>query len=115
MKFEQPKRSLSIELNNLKVSLRCANRSQANPKANANHAESKLEVSERVTSNLFDEKKEINQQIDEETSKAESLQAELLEASKTNILLKQKLDEHAIANKRFQESLNQNCSDIGPE
>ena len=38
---KQQTRSLSIELNILKVSLRCANRSRANAKVNANPAESK--------------------------------------------------------------------------
>ena len=103
--FEQQNKNLLIELNNLKVSLRCANRSRANAKVNADRAESKLEISERVTSDLFEENKEVKQQLEEATSKAESLQSELLEANRTNILLKQKLDEYDLANKRFQESL----------
>ena len=103
--FEQPNRSLLAELSNLKVSLNCANRSRANAKINADRAESKLEISERVTSVLFEENKEVKQQPEEATSKAESLQSELLESNKTNILLKQKLDEYDLANKRFNESL----------
>ena len=90
--FEQQNKSLLIELNNLKVSLNCANRSRANAKINADRAEPKLEISERVTSDLFEENKEVKQQLDEATSKAESLQSELLESNKTNILLKKKLD-----------------------
>ena len=100
------------ELNNLKVSLNCANRSRANAKINADRAESKLEISERVTSDLFEENKEVKQQLEEVTSKAESLQSELLEANKTNILLKKKLDDYDLANKRFQESLNKKATQI---
>ena len=103
--FEQQNRNLLAELNNLKVSLNCANRSRANAKINADRAESKLEISERVTSDLFEENKEVKKQLEEATSKAESLQSELLEANRTNILLKQKLDEYDPASKRFQESL----------
>ena len=110
--FEQQNKSLLIELNNLKVSLNCANRSRANAKINATRAESKLEISERVTSDLFEENKEVKQQLEEVTSKAESLQSELLEANKTNILLKKKLDDYDLANKRFQESLNKKATQI---
>ena len=109
--FEQQNKNLLMELNNLKVSLNCANRSRANAKINADRAESKLEISERVTSDLFEENKEVKQQLEEVTSKAESLQSELLESNKTNILLKKKLDEYDLANKRFQESLKKGCSD----
>ena len=93
-----------MELSNLKSSLNFANRSRANAKINADRAESKLEISEGVTSDLFEENKEVKQQL-EVTAKAESLQCELLESNKTNILLKKKLDEYDLANKRFQESL----------
>ena len=110
--FEQQNKNLLIELNNLKVSLRCANRSRANAKINADRAESKLEISERVTSDLFEENKEVRQQLEGVTSKAESLQSELLESNKTNILLKKKLDEYDLANKRFQESLNKKAAQI---
>ena len=110
--FEQQNKNLLIELNNLKVSLRCANRSRANAKINADRAESKLEISERVTSDLFEENKEVKQQLEEVTSKAKSLQSELLESNKTNILLKKKLDEYDLANKRFQESLNKKTVQI---
>ena len=110
--FEQQNKNLLIELTNLKVSLRCANRSTANAKINADRAESKLEVSERVTSDLFEENKEVKQQLEEATSKAESLQSELLEANKTNILLKQKLDEYDFAKKRFHESLTKKTNQI---
>ena len=110
--FEQQNKNLLIELNNLKVSLRCANRSRANAKINADRAESKLEFSERVTADLFEENKEVKQQLEEVTSKAESLQSELLEANKTNILLKKKLDDYDLANKRFQESLNKKATQI---
>ena len=110
--FEQQNKNLLIELNNLKVSLRCANRSRANAKINADRAESKLEISERVTADLFEENKEVKQQLEEVTSKAESLQSELLEANKTNIPLKKKLDDYDLANKRFQESLNKKANQI---
>ena len=110
--FEQQNKSLLVELNNLKVSLKCANRSRTNAKINADCAESKLEISERVTSDLFEENKEVKQQLEEVTSKAESLQSELLESNKTNILLKKKLDEYDLANKRFQESLNKKAAQI---
>ena len=110
--FEQQNKNLLIELKNLKVSLRCANRSRANAKINADRAESKLEISERVTSDLFEENKEVRQQLEEVTSKAESLQSELLESNKTNILLKKKLDKYDLANKRLQESLNKKAAQI---
>ena len=110
--FEQQNRNLFRELSNLKVSLNCANRSRANAKINADRAESKLEISERVTSDLFEENKEVKQQVEEVTSKAESLQSELLESNKTNILLKKKLDEYDLANKRFQVSLNKKTAQI---
>ena len=101
-----------IELNKLKISLNCANRSRANAEANADRAESKLEISERVSSDLFKENKEVKQQLEEATSKAESLQSKLLEANKINILLKQKLDEYDLAKKRFQESLTKKTNQI---
>ena len=110
--FEQQNRNLLMELSNLKVSLNCANRSRANAKTNADRAESKLEISERVTSDLFEENEEVKQQLEEVTSKAEILQSELLESNKTNILLKKKLDEYDLANKRFQESLNNKAAQI---
>ena len=96
----------------MKVSLKCAKRSRANAKINADRAESKLENSERVTSDLFEENKEVKQQLDEATSKAESLQSELLESNKINILLKKNLDEYDLANKLFQESLNKKVAQI---
>ena len=79
--FEQQYKNLSTELRNLKASLNCANRSRANAKINADRAESKLEISERFTSDLFDENKELKQQLEEVTSKAESLRSELLESN----------------------------------
>ena len=96
----------------MKISLKCANRSRANAKINADRAESKLEISERVTSDLFEENKEVKQQLVEVTSKAESLQSELFESHKTNILLEKKLDEYDPANKRFQESSNKKAAQI---
>ena len=45
-------------------------------------------------------------------SKADSLQSELLESIMTNFLLKQKLDEYDLANKRFQESLSKKTAQI---
>ena len=110
--FEQQNKNLLAELSNLKFSLNCANRSRANAKINADHAECKIENSERVTSDLFEENNEVKQQLDEATSKAKSLQFELLESNKTNILLKQKLDESDLANKRLQESLNKKATQI---
>ena len=101
-----------MELSNLKASLNCANRSRANAKINADRVESKLEISEKVTSDLFEENKEVKQQLEEATSKAESLQSELLEANKKYILLKQKLDEYDLTNKRFQESLTKKTTQI---
>ena len=110
--FEQPNKNLLMELSNLKASLNCGNRSRANAKINADRAESKLEISERVTSDWFEENKEVKQQLEEVASKTESLQSELLESNKTNILLKKKLDEYNLANKRFQESLNKKAAQI---
>ena len=100
-----------IELKKLKVSLNCVSRSRANAKINTDRAESKLEFSERVSSSFFEEKKEVKQQLDEATSKAECF-SELLESNKTIILLNQKLDEYDLANKRFQESLNKKTAQI---
>ena len=110
--FEQQNRNLLMELSNLKASLNCANRSRANAKINADRAEPKLEICERVTSDLFEENKEVKQQLEQVTSKAESLQSELLESNKTNTLLEKKLDEYDLANKRFQESLNKKAAQI---
>ena len=110
--FEQQNKNQLAELSNLKVSLKCAKGSPANDESNADRAESKLEISERVTSDLFEENKEVKQQLEEATSKAESLQSELLQANETNILLKQKLDEYDLANKRFQESLIKETTQI---
>ena len=110
--FEQQNRNLLMELSNLKVSLNCANRSRANAKNNADRAESKLEISERVTSDLFEANKVVKQQLDEATSKAESLQSELLESNRTNILLEQKLDDYDLANKRFQDFLRKKTAQI---
>ena len=110
--IEQQNRNLLMELSNLKASLNCANRSRANAKINADRAESKLEISERVTSDFFEQNKEVKQQLEEVTSKAESLESDLLESNKTNILLKKKLDEYDLANKRFQESLNKKAAQI---
>ena len=94
----------------MEVSLKCANRSRANAKINADRADSKLEVSERVTSGLFEENKVVKHQLEEVTSKAESLQSELIESNKTNLLMKKKLDEYDLANKRFQESSNKKAA-----
>ena len=85
--------------------MRCSNRSRANAKLDADRAESKLEVSERVTSDLFEENIEVEQQLEEATSKAESLQSQVLEANKIKILPQQKLDEYDLANRRFLKSL----------
>ena len=100
------------ELSSLKVYLNCANRSRANAKINAVRAESKLEVFERVTFDLFEENKEVKQELEEVSSRAESLQSELLEANKTNILLKVKLNEYGLASKRFQESLTKKTNQV---
>ena len=64
-----------------------------------------LEISEKVTSDLFDVNRELKKQI-EETSKAESLQKELLESNEMKILLKGKLDAFDVVNKQFQEILD---------
>ena len=76
--FEQQNKTLLAELNNSKVSLNCANRLRANAKINADRAESRLKISERVTSDLFEENKEFKQQLEEAASKAESFQSELI-------------------------------------
>ena len=110
--FEQQIKSLLQALNSLKVSFRCANRWRVNAKFDADRAESKFEISERVTSDLFEENKKVKRQLDEVTSKAECLQSELLETNKTNIFLKQKIDEQDLANKRFQLSLNNKATQI---
>ena len=73
---EQQNKKPLTELSKLKVSLTCPNRSRANAKINADPVESELEISERETSDLFEENKEVKQQFDEATSKSESLQSE---------------------------------------
>ena len=85
--FEQQNKNFVIDVNNWKVSLRCANRSRARAKPNADRAESKLEISEKVTSDLFEENKEAKQQLEEAISKAETLQYQLLEAIKRTFCL----------------------------
>ena len=89
----------------MKDALRSANRSRGTAKENANRAESKLEISEKVFSDLFDEKRELKTPNDEATSKAESLQTKLLESNKTKNLVKRNLDSFDIADKRFKEIL----------
>ena len=96
----------------MKVSLKCANRLRAKAKKNADCAEFKLEVSERVTSDSIEENKQVKQYLEESTSKAESLQSELLDANKANILLQQNLDEYDLANKRFQVFLTKKTNQI---
>ena len=102
--FEQQNTNLLNALNSLKVSFRCANRSRANAKANAHRAESKLDILKKLTSDLFEDNKEVEQELEEATSKAESLQIELLEVKNAINLLTKKLDDYDLANKSFQES-----------
>ena len=61
---------------------------------------------------MFEENKEVNQQLEQATSKAESVQSEPLEANKIKILPKQKLLEYDLANKRFQKSLTKKTNQI---
>ena len=103
--LEQQNKILFLELNNRKLFLRCANRSRVHAELNAGQAVSKLEISACVTSDLFAEKKEVKEQLDEATTNSVSLQSELLESIKTNNLFKQKLDKDDIDNEYFQESL----------
>ena len=110
--FEQQNENLVIELNNFKVSLRCANTSRANAKANADCAKPKLEISEKVSPDLFEENKEVQQELMEATTKAEPLQSEMIEANKMTILLKQKMDESDLVKKSFQESSTKKTSQI---
>ena len=67
--FEQQNKALLQELNYLKLSFRCANQSRTNAKFNADSAESELELSDCLSSDIFEENKEIKQQLDEVTSK----------------------------------------------
>ena len=55
--LEQQNKNVRIEFTKMKVSVRCANRSWANAKTNADRAESKLEFSQKVNSDLFGENK----------------------------------------------------------
>ena len=66
--FKQQNKNLLTELSNLKESLNCGKRPRANAKTNADRAEFKLEISEKVTFDLFEENKEEKQQLDEATS-----------------------------------------------
>ena len=52
--FQQQNRSLNIELANLKNALCSSNQSRAMAKEKANRAEFELEISEKVSSDLFD-------------------------------------------------------------
>ena len=88
-----------------KILLRCAKRSRANAKAKADRAECKTEISEKVTSDMFDENKEVKQHFEEATSKAESLQPELREINKTSSFLQVNLVDYEVANTSFQEPL----------
>ena len=90
--FEQQNRNLLNEPNQLKVSLRYANRSRANAKANADRAESKVEFSEIVTSDLFEENKEVKQQLE-----LAIYNVSPLEANKTNVSLQKNLDDYDLA------------------
>ena len=110
--FEQQNKALLRELIILKVSLRCANRSETNDKLDADRAASKLKISEPVTFDIFEEIREVKKQFDEATSRAESHQSELPASNRTNIVLKQKFDEYDRAYKRFQESLNKNSTQM---
>ena len=99
--FEQQNKILLTELNFLKVSLRCLNISGANVKVNTDRAEVNLEISDTVTSDLFEENTNIRQQLPEATYRAASLQSEILESNKMNFLPKQKLDDYDLSNRRF--------------
>ena len=92
--------------------MRRANRSRWNAKLNADTTNPKLEIWDLVTSELFEEIKEVKQQLDETNTKAKSLQPELLEPNKTTIFLKQWLEEYDIANKRFHKSLNKKTTQM---
>ena len=70
---EQQNKDLLTKLNSLKVSLRCASLSWANAKFDADRAESKMEISKGVTSDLFEMNNEEKQQLGEATSKGETL------------------------------------------
>ena len=73
-------------MSNPNVSLNCANRFQENAKVNADLDESKVEISETVTSELFEESKEIKHQLNAATTKAASFRSKLLEIIKTNTI-----------------------------
>ena len=70
-----------------------------------------MEISQKVTSDLFEENREIKHKLDEATTKAESLQSKR-EGNKTNILLNEKLNTYDIATRRFQEFLNKETTQI---
>ena len=76
VEFQKQNEVLLQELNNLEVFPRCANRSGAEAKLDSNGAKSKLGISDSVISDLFEENKEVKQQLDKATSKVESLQSE---------------------------------------
>ena len=58
-----------MELNNLKIWRRCASRVHANGKNNADCEESKLNVSEKITSDMAAGNKELKKQLDKMTTK----------------------------------------------
>ena len=68
--FEQEHKDLPMGLHSLKISVRCANRSRAKTNAQADRAEFRLEISEKVTSDFFEDNKEVTRQLREATSKA---------------------------------------------
>ena len=73
---------------------------------NANKLESNLEISKKITEDLFGKNNELKPLLEKTTSKSESRQTELLEANKSNVLLKEGLDAFDVANKRFKEKID---------
>ena len=71
--FEQQNKNHLKKLNSLNFSLRCANISRSNAKTKTDRVKSELKISEKVTSDFFQENKEVEQQLEEATSKAESV------------------------------------------
>ena len=65
-----------------------------------------------MTSDLFEENKEVKHQLEGVTSKTESIQSDRIEANKPKVLLKRKLDEYDLAKNTFQESLTKKTNQI---
>ena len=70
-------------------------------------------MSERVTtSELFEENKEVKQELSAVATKPDSLQSDLIESKKTNLHLKQELEEYEMAKQKFHEPMKKKTNQM---